>query len=97
MNASSRRITVEVAQVKSLGDVAVRGWTASAELVVTGVDGRQARGWAHFAKAGGRVKVDSFDAYEEADPGLFAYALATQAEVVLAAVRAKIEQLRLAA
>ena len=97
MSVGNSRIGVAVAEVKFQGNAALPGWYASARVVATGVDGRKAQGWVHLAKSGPSIKIDSFDEYDEADPGLLAFVVATEGDAIVAAVRSKAAETRLAA
>ena len=97
MSVGNSRIGIEVTEVKCRGNVAMPGWYASAHVVATDVDGSKARGWVHFAKSGPSLRIDSYDEYDAADPGLLAFVVATQSDTLVAAVRAKVAETRLAA
>lgn len=97
MSVGNSRIGIEVTEVRYRGNIAIPGWYASARLVATDVDGRKAQGWVHFAKNGTSIKIDSYDEYDDVDPGLLAFVVATQSDAIAAAVRAKVAESRLAA
>ena len=84
-------------EVKFQGNVTIPGWYASARVVATDVDGRKTQGWVHLAKSGPSIKIDSFDEYDQHDPGLLAFVVATEGDAIVAAVRAKVAETRLAA
>ena len=97
MSAGNSRIGVEVAEVKCRGNVSIPGWYASARVVATGVDGRKTEGWVHLAKSGPSLKIESYDEYDQADPGLLAFVVATESVAIISAVQAKVAESRLAA
>jgi len=97
MSVGNSRIGFEITEIRVQGSVTVPGWCASAHVVATDVDGRKARGWVHLAKNGASIKIDSCDEYDETDPGLLAFVVATESGAIVAAVRAKIAETRLAA
>ena len=97
MSVGNSRIGVEVTEVKFQRNVTIPGWYASAHVVATDVDGRQAHGWVHLAKSGPSVKIDSCEEYDEVDPGLLAFVVATEGDAIVNAVRAKVAETRIAA
>ncbi len=94
---SDARVGLEIREVKLRENAAKSGWFASAHVVATGVDGRNARGWVHVSKHGAIMKIDGYDEHDEVDPGLIGYVIATQGDAILAAVEAKAAELKLAA
>jgi len=97
MSAANSRIGVEVTDVKFPPSTASKAQYASAHVVVTGVDGRRARGWAHVAKNGAAIEITGCDEYDGVDPGLLEFAVATERDAIIAAVQARAEELKLAA
>jgi len=80
-------------EVKFRGNGSARDWFASAHVVATDLDGRKAQGWVHVAKCGQSLKIDHFDAYDEVDPELLRFVVATQGEAIVGAVQARAEEL----
>ncbi len=97
MSVGNSRIGFEIAEIKLQGNVAIPGWYASAGVAAPDGDGRKSQGWVHFAKSGLSIRIDSYEEYDDADPGLLAFVVATQGDALVAAVRAKVAQARLAA
>jgi hypothetical protein len=97
MSVGNSRIGVEVSEVKCRGNVSIPGWYASARVVATNVDGRKTQGWVHLAKSGPSIRIESYDEYDEVDPGMLGFVVATESEAIIAAVRARIAETRIAA
>jgi hypothetical protein len=97
MSAGNSRIGVEVTDIRFRGNVAIPGWYASAHVVATDVDGRRTQGWVHLAKSGTSIEIDSYEEYDEVDPGLLEFVVATESDAIVAAVRARVAETRRAA
>jgi len=97
MSAGNSRIGVEVTEVKFPAYVAPKTLFASAHVVATGVDGRRSRGWVHVAKPGDAIEITGCDEYDDVDPGLLEFAVATEREAIIAAIEARAAELKLAA
>jgi hypothetical protein len=97
MSVGNSRIGVEVTEVRWPGNAATPGWYASAHVVATDVDGLKSQGWVHLAKSGASVMIESHDEYDQVDPGLLAFVVATESQAIIAAVQAKIAESRMAA
>ncbi|OGA44100.1 MAG: hypothetical protein A3G26_11285 [Betaproteobacteria bacterium RIFCSPLOWO2_12_FULL_65_110] len=93
MSITRSRIELKIKEVKFRGNGSARDWYASAHVVATDLGGRKAQGWVHVAKCGQSLKIDHFDAYDEVDPELLRFVVATQGEAILGAVRAWAEDL----
>ena len=90
-------VEVEIGEVKFRGYGSVKDWFASAHVVATDLDGRKAQGWVHLAKPGSAVKIESFDAYDDFDPELLEFVVATQGDAIIAAVQVRAAETNLAA
>lgn len=93
MGIERSRIGLEIGEVKFRGNGSAQDWFASAHVVVTDLDGRRAQGWVHVVKSGQSLKIDHFDEYDEVDPELLRFVVATQGEAIIGAVQALAEEL----
>ena len=97
MSIRRNRIELEFREVKFPQNIAAKGWYASAHVVATDLDGRKTQGWVHIAKHGAYLSIGSYDEYDEVAPGLLSYAVATESDAILAAVRARAAEAHVAA
>jgi len=97
MSVVRSRVDVEIGEVKFRQNGNAKGWFASAHVVATDLDGSKAQGWVHLVKLGSSVSVESFDEYDDADPELLEFVVATRGDAIVAAVQAQAEGLSLAA
>jgi len=97
MGVMRSRVEVEIGEVKFRGNGSAGDWFASAHVVATDLDGRKAQGWVHLAKLGSSMQVEGFDEYDDVDPELIQFVLATQGDAIIAAVQARAQGTRLAA
>ena len=97
MSNGRSRIEVEISQIRLQEKSAASGWFASAHVVATDLDGRKARGWVHVEQRGPAMKITGFDEYDDIDPELLRFVVATEGESILAAVRARVAEAKLAA
>ena len=85
----SNSVELEIGDVKFRSNGAARDWYASAHVVATDLDGRKAEGWVHVVKNGAALKIENFDEYDDRDPELLGYAIATRGESIIAAIEAR--------
>jgi len=97
MSIAGKSVELEVRDIKIGSDSGAAGWFASAYVVVTDLDGREAHGWIHLVNGRHGMKIDHFDAYDDVDPELLRFVVATQGEKILAAVRGRSSDVRIAA
>ena len=97
MSIMRRRIELEIKDVKFPQTAAAKGWFASAHVVATDMDGRQAQGWVHVVKRGASMNIGSYDEYDDVVPGLLGYVVATESDVIIAAVKARAAEAEMAA
>jgi len=97
MSVGNSRMGVEVTDVKFPGYAASKTLFASAHVVVTGVDGRKVRGWVHVAKRDAAMEITGCDEYDDVDPGLLEFTVATERDAIMAAILARAEELKIAA
>lgn len=97
MSNGRNRIELEISEIRLQGKAAANGWFASAHVVATDLDGRRARGWVHVEQQGPAMKIIGFDEYDDVDPELLRFVVATESESILAAVSARAAETRLAA
>jgi hypothetical protein len=97
MSVGNSRIGVAVTEVKFPAGAVSKELFASAHVVVVDVDGRRAQGWVHLVKQGPALAIDSFDEYDDVDPGLLEFAVGTESDAIIAAVQVKIAEEKLAA
>ena len=97
MSVVRNRVEVEIGEVKFRSNGSAKDWYASAYVVATDLDGSRAQGWVHLAKLGSSMKIESFDEYDDVDPELLEFVVATQGEAIIAAVHARAEETKLAA
>ncbi|OGA19790.1 MAG: hypothetical protein A3G25_03315 [Betaproteobacteria bacterium RIFCSPLOWO2_12_FULL_63_13] len=97
MSVVRKSIEVEVVDIKFGRNDGAVGWFASARIVATDLDGRKAHGWVHLVNTTRGLKIDHVDAYDEVDPELLRFVVATQGDAIIAAVRAQSLESRLAA
>ena len=97
MSVVRKSVGVEVVDIKFGSCNDAGGWFASVHVVATDLNGRKAHGWVHVVKTRRALKIDHFDAYDEVDPELLRFVVATQGETIIEAVRARPLESRLAA
>ena len=97
MSVVRSRVEVEIGEVKFPGHGGAMDWIASAHVVATDLDGRKAQGWVHLVRLGSSMKIESFDEYDDVDPELLGFVVATQGEAIIAAVQSRAEETSLAA
>ncbi len=97
MSIMRNRIELEIHEVKFPESAAAKGWFASAHVVATDTDGRQAQGWVHIVKHGPFMSIGSYDEYDDVVPGLLGYVVATESDAIVAAVKARAAEAQTAA
>ena len=97
MNVFRKSVGLEVRDIKFRPEGEGAGWFASAHVVVTDLDGRKANGWVHLVMSRRGLKIDHFEVYDDVDPELLRFAVATQGRTIIDAVEARSSELRLAA
>ena len=93
MSIRRNGVEVEVGEVKFRSNGSARDWYASAHIVATDLDGRKAQGWVHLVRLGSSMRIDGVDAYDEVDPELLQFVVATQGDAIIEAVQARAEPL----
>jgi hypothetical protein len=97
MGVTRNRVEVEIGKVKFREYGSGQDWYASAQVVATDLDGRKAQGWVHLAGLGSSMKIEGVDSYDDADPELLQFVVASQGEAIIAAVQARADEAELAA
>lgn len=97
MSVVRKSVELEIVDIKFGCDDGAAGWFASVRVVATDLDGRKAHGWVHLVKTKRGLRIDHVDAYDEVDPELLRFVVATQGDAIIAAVRARSLESRLAA
>lgn len=97
MNIQRRRIQLEIREVKFRENTGAKDWYASAHVVATDLDGRKTEGWVHIAKYRTSMSIGSYDEYDDVAPGLLGFVVATESDAIIAAVKARAPEAKIAA
>lgn len=97
MSVGNSRMGVQVTEVKFPGGSSSKDLLVSAHVIALDVDGRKAQGWVHMVQKGASFAFVGFDQYDDLDPGLLEFVVATEADAIIAAVQLKLAELKLAA
>jgi hypothetical protein len=90
MSTMCSGVELEIGDVKLRKSGAVGEWFASAHVVAIDTAGRKAEGWVHVVTSGASLKIENFDEYDDTDPELLGFVVATQGDAIIAAVKARV-------
>ena len=97
MRTMSSGVELEIGDVKFRKDGALDEWFASAHVVAIDTAGRKAEGWVHVVTSGASLKIENFDGYDDTDPELLGFVVATQGDAIIAAVKSRVAAVEIAA